>query len=155
MTVPSLKKITVEDGSTLVNSDFFETKENLELLVTDGSHVELDLDVPTLEVEGLYGSTLKLKGDAQSIELNASFGSQVDFDGSAQKVDFEASTGAWILAEEAKIGIAKVKAKEGANVQLGEVKTLDAEAQYGAEINYKGDPILSKKGEWAGVIQSD
>ncbi|WP_316746638.1 head GIN domain-containing protein [Pedobacter gandavensis] len=120
----NLTSITASGGSDVFGQNTLKTPK-LNLRVSGGSDVTLDILADDLQVTTSGGADAKLKGKVKNMIVQTSGGSDVD-------------------AYELISDYAKVTASGGSDANVYVNKGLEASASGGSDINYKGDAALNK-----------
>lgn len=116
----NVSKITATSGSDVYSNNTINA-ENLELSLTSGSDMSLDIITETLSCNTSSGSDMKLSGKTDKLYAQASSGSDID------AADLSAAT-------------SEVKASSGADITVNTSKELYAKASSGGDITYFGNP---------------
>ncbi|MFD2824309.1 head GIN domain-containing protein [Lacinutrix iliipiscaria] len=113
-------------------SDVFSTKiiraNQLELISTSGSDMDLEVETETLKCKATSGSDLKLKGQTNTFNAQATSGSDID-------------------AEDLIANSSRVKATSGAGITVNSKKELYAKATSGGDVTYYGNPEKVEKSD--------
>lgn len=115
-----LRSIRGHAGAKIASNELIEA-DKLIARATSGAEVRLDINVNALEGTANEGGILELKGKTESQEATANTGGQYRaFDLECQRTSARAST--------------------GGQIEIVATETLDANANLGGEIRYKGNP---------------
>lgn len=125
VTVPTLTSVKASGGSDVYNSGIFKF-DDLKLQASGGSDMKLDLTGARLECRASGGADLKLNGKVSFLDVEVSGGSDfIAYDLTAVK--------------------AKVSASGGSDAKISVTSELDASANGGADIYYRGNPSRVNK----------
>jgi len=105
--------------------------DKLNLDVSSGSHVKLELDANELHVETSSGSGVSLNGKATVFHVSASSGSDID-------------------AGALESNKCSANASSGSNIKVNVTGELDANASSGGDITYTGNPKTKNVRESSG-----
>ncbi|NET30925.1 MAG: DUF2807 domain-containing protein [Cyanothece sp. SIO1E1] len=120
VTYKKLRRIRASAGAQIY-SDEVITADYLYLKAASGGRVEMDLQVEDLEAHVKEGGTLELEGYAQSQRIGANTGGKFDgFHLEGERVYAKAGTGGTIIATA--------------------TQSIDASANTGGRIEYRGNP---------------
>jgi len=122
VTMPGLTGLDLSSGSH-VTINGLGMANSLEADLSDGSHLQGDIEV----------------GDAR---FDLSGGSEVTLSGSAGELTIDASGGSHAKLANLSVGNANVDASGGSHVTVNPSGTLDADANGGSHIIYLGNPTL-------------
>ena len=120
LTYTNLREIKARAGAAAFSDNTIET-EVLKLRFSSGASGELTITSNTLEVGVSEGGTLKLRGTTTYLEAKAATGGTL----SAYQLDSEKTI---------------VKANTGGSAKVIALESIDASANTGGSIAYKGDP---------------
>lgn len=126
VTFKELKAITASGGSDVFSQNTIKAG-SLTIGASGGSDVEVSLTCSDLQVSASGGSDVKLKGSADNMILNASGGSDVD-------------------AFEFVVNYSKAHVSGGSDANINVTKGLEASANGGSDITYKGNAALKRIG---------
>lgn len=136
ITLPNIKKIEAQEGSTVTTKDGIRS-DKIEVSAVGGSHLMASLVTPSAKCEANSGGSLELAGGIQNLQADASSGASID-------------------ATKVKSVNAKCDASSGASIAINEVSALKADASSGAHITYKGNPAkLEKNASSGGSVKQD
>lgn len=119
LSVGSLSKIVLSAGASVIKSQKI-IEENLELNLSSGSFLKLEIDVSSLSSNISSGSELILLGKAENTSFNISSGSDLD-------------------ANELITENATINTSSGSDAKINVNNTLNATASSGSSIYYKGE----------------
>ncbi len=122
--VPNLKEISASGGSDVYGKGNWEM-DNLEINLSGGSDLEMELT-------------------ANRLTCNASGGSDIDLIGSADKIDISCSGGSDVEAKKFMVKHCTVSASGGSDVEIHTTESIDASASGASDITYKGNPSQVK-----------
>lgn len=125
ITVPNLASIHASGGSDVYNNGYLKF-DNLRLQASGGSDMKLDINGARLTCNASGGADLKLSGKVSYLEVEVSGGS-----------DF--------IAYDLKAIKAKINASGGSDAKVSVSGELDASANGGADIFYRGNPTRVNK----------
>lgn len=120
VTYQELRKIRAQAGARIYGKEIIQT-DNIYIKAASGGRVELDLQVEALEADATEGGVVELGGFAKIQRLGANTGGQ--FDGYHLE-------GERVYA----------KAGTGGSIRANASESIDAAANTGGTIEYKGDP---------------
>lgn len=126
----TLDKLQASGGSD-VNSESVLKLDNLDLNVSSGSDVKLELEATKLHVESSSGSDVSLNGKALVAEVRASSGSD-------------------ITARDLEVKKCSASASSGSDISIKVTDELQADASSGGDINYSGNPKIKNIKESSG-----
>jgi hypothetical protein len=111
-----------------------------------GAAVKVDgmVKAANLDVDLSSGATLKGAFAATDLSVSQSSGAVAKFSGSADKLSVSVNSGANFWGYELAVGQCKVKASSGGNVEITVNSELDAHANSGGNIRYKGSCTVIK-----------
>lgn len=130
VTIAVLKELKASSGSD-VSSENVLKGDNIDIDVSSGSDVNVNLDYNTVELKTSSGSDAKIKGKAKNLKVNASSGSDID-------------------ADELESVNCKASASSGSDISVMVTGELTADASSGADIKYKGSPTSKNINESSG-----
>lgn len=122
--VPALEEISASGGSDVYGKGNWKMND-LEINLSGGSDLEMELT-------------------ANRIECNASGGSDIDLTGSADKIDINCSGGSDVEAKKFTVKHCTVSASGGSDVEIHATESIDASASGASDITYKGNPSQVK-----------
>ena len=93
----------------------------------------LDLDVSS-------GASVRLEVEGEMVDVDASSGATVTVKGSSERADIDASSGASVNAQYLEANHTSADVSSGASISCVAHKSIEAEASSGGSIKYKGDP---------------
>jgi hypothetical protein len=120
VTLPDLTKLNASGGSDVYSQGNWKVNA-LKMVATGGSDIKFELQGAVLETTATGGSDLTLKGKINSLTTSASGGSDV-------------------MAGDLQTDKAIVTASGGSDVTVNVTSQLDAKANGGSDIYYKGNP---------------
>lgn len=121
------------------------TCKNLNVIAaSEGSSLKLTniLKAEILQATVSSGAIINGVLDCGDLRLQTSSGASAALSGNVIKMKLEASSGSMVNAENLTVNYADVTASAGADVKLNVVKELQAVAESGSNIRYKGDGVL-------------
>jgi len=130
VSVKELKKLDVSSGSD-VNSQNTLNGENLDVKVSSGSDVNLDIYYKNFSVDTSSGSDATISGKTKNFEA-------------------EASSGSDIKAQDLESVICKVSVSSGSDATVSVTDELYAKASSGGDIRYYGNPQIKDINESSG-----
>ncbi|MCX7547240.1 DUF2807 domain-containing protein [Xanthomarina sp. F1114] len=131
-----LSSIIATSGSDVYTTNTIQAQD-IELITTSGSDMELSINATSISCESTSGSDLELMGKTDTFIAEASSGSSIE-------------------AEDLITVNAQVKASSGADIVVNTSKKLTATASSGGDIRYVGSPeVLEKSDNVSGSIKSD
>ena len=119
------------------------TYQNLDNIKANaGAIVESEdlLEVPTLSVKATSGARIELSVNAQSIDGGASEGGILRLEGSTEKQDIQVGTGGQYDGIYMDAKKTYVRSNTGGQAEVVALEVLEASANTGGSILYKGDP---------------
>ncbi|MDP3313883.1 head GIN domain-containing protein [Lutibacter sp.] len=142
------------DGTTIV----LYYSKNIEVLdANEGAKIvsENKLKQPLLDVKVQEGAIIKLDIDVKHLTIKTVSGGIIDLKGIAENQNIEANTGGIYNGFDVESKQAIVNSLAGSVVEIDVSEVLDAKAQFGGSIFYKGKPsIVKSKSVVKGVIKS-
>lgn len=161
-----LKSLKVSSGTEVTSQERLNF-DNLNLDLSSGGEVTLDLELNTLNIETSSGSAAHLilnlddlivdsssgaraylDVNAISVNVESSSGSSVNLEGTTSELEVQSSSGSNVDAEKLKSENVTSKASSGAYVTVYSVVNLKAETSSGGNIKYlnqpTGDVVLNK-----------
>lgn len=130
VSVKELTKINASSGSE-VKSENTLTGENLDVKVSSGSEVVIDVVYKNFSVDTSSGSEAKISGKTKTLKAEASSGSE-------------------IKANNLESKICKARASSGSEIDINVSDEIYANASSGADINYYGNPGVKDINESSG-----
>lgn len=130
VSVKELKKLDASSGSD-VNSQNTLNGESLEVRVSSGSDVNLDIHYKNFSVDTSSGSDAKIIGKTKNFEAEASSGSDID-------------------AKDLESVICKVSVSSGSDATVSVTDELYAKASSGGDVRYYGNPQVKDINESSG-----
>jgi hypothetical protein len=88
------------------------------------------------------GTRFTGKVTAKDMEVIQTSGSDIQISGSAQKINIESNSGASFKGYEFSVDYCVAKATSGAGIRISIQKELEAEANSGGAIHYKGNGVI-------------
>jgi hypothetical protein len=126
-----ISSIEVRAGATVDANETIIVKQ-LFLACKMGAEMELDIKTETLELESSMGSEVKLRGTAEDVKIKSKMGSSVN-------------------ASSLKSQKVRVSSSMGSEVSVFAEKELDASADFGASITYRGNPAMKSTSKFLGA----
>jgi hypothetical protein len=120
VTLPTLVSLAASGGSDVTTDGTF-TSDDLEIVASGGSDIEIDVAAGTLEAETSGGSDLLLTGSARSARVRSSGGSDLN----ASRLTADA---------------ADVHSSGGSDLAIAVRDSIVGEASGGSDVTYSGDP---------------
>ncbi|MBX7126640.1 MAG: DUF2807 domain-containing protein [Cyclobacteriaceae bacterium] len=130
------------DGRYMQVKLYYKELENIEGRAGARIWSEGTLTASHLSIVGKMGAEIELTLDAQQVELEASMGAEVELVGKAERFYVEAKMGTEVKASHLECESVEASASMGADVSVYAAKELDANAGFGAEVRYAGDPMV-------------
>ena len=130
VTVKELEKISASSGSDVRTENTLKG-DNLEIRLSSGSDVEMDVIYKNLSIDASSGSDAKLQGKVKTLEAEASSGSDIN----AQNLESQ---------------VCKVRASSGSDISVNVSEEIRANASSGADIKYYGNPDIKDIDESSG-----
>lgn len=126
----------------LTASVSFKTLEKLS--AGGGAYVEMkgNLTSSSLDMKFTSGSHFKGTVKTTALTVDQSSGSHIDVTGSTDKLNVEVSSGAQFRGFELKTDFCEAKATSGASVRITINKELNAKANSGGAVKYKGEAVM-------------
>jgi hypothetical protein len=117
----------------------YKTLDKLD--VTTGAEVEINgiLTATTLDLKANTGGIVKGEINITTFKVDQNTGSKITLSGKAENLDVEGDTGSKFLGEDLKTTNCTAAAGTGAGVVITVQKELNAKANTGGSIKYKGD----------------
>jgi hypothetical protein len=97
------------------------------------------------------GSQMKLSINAQNLELESSMGSEVDLSGVVDRLTVRSKMGSDVNASALKSQHVTVSSSMGSEVSVYAEEELNASADFGASITYRGNPSTSHTSKFLGA----
>jgi hypothetical protein len=120
VTLPTLVSLAASGGSDVTTDGTF-TSDDLEIVASGGSDIEIDVAAGTLEAETSGGSDLLLTGSARSARVRSSGGSDLN----ASRLTADA---------------ADVHSSGGSDLAIAVRDSIVGEASGGSDVTYSGEP---------------
>jgi hypothetical protein len=127
----NLMAIEARAGAIIRANETIEAKD-IFLVSKMGADMKLDVKAQRLELESSMGSEVKLTGTAEVVEIKSKMGSQVD--------------ASYLQSQEVT-----VSSSMGSEVSVFAEKELNASADFGATITYKGNPTMKHTSRFLGA----
>jgi len=163
VSTPSLEGINL-GGNTRLTFEAPIEKENFTVDIEDFCEVDLKLSTPHLKVDARGNSTLKVQGnigetkiesedfsevnidaiEAQHLSIDASGNTNITTSGNIEEMNIQASDFANIKAAKLNTKNTIIKASGNASIAIAAIDKLDVNASGFANVNYSGDPEISK-----------
>lgn len=144
VTYKNLKKVIAEQGSTVRSNNMIDMDDEFEIEARDASNVNLEIVADEIEVDVEGNSRVELKAEASEVEANVSSSSTLMLTGSAQELEVDADGSAEFLGYDFNSQEAELAANNGANIRVNVTEQMDAEADNGGKITYRGNPTETK-----------
>jgi hypothetical protein len=125
MAIEARAGAVVRANETIVAKELF-------LVSKMGADMRLDVKVQKLELESSMGSEVKLTGTTETLKIKSKMGSEVD--------------ASYLQSQEVT-----VSSSMGSQVSVFAEKELDASADFGASITYKGNPAKKHASRFLGA----
>ncbi len=153
-------KTVVEDGTLKItfNNDGINWNDNRKrklkayvsfktlnkLTASGGSDVILTapIKVSDLDLKFTSGTRLTGKINASNISISQNSGSEIIISGEAQKITVEATSGASFKGYDFNVDYCSARATSGAAIRVSINKELEAKANSGGAIHYKGSGVI-------------
>jgi len=121
---------------------YVTVKELVALDASSGSDVETEttLEGDELEVNVSSGADVKLQLHIKNFSIDTSSGSDAKLSGSVKYLNAEASSGSDINASDLEAAFCKAKASSGSDISLTVTEEIQAKASSGGDIVYSGNP---------------
>ena len=97
------------------------------------------------------GADMRLDINTKKLELDSSMGSEVDLTGVAETVDIRSKMGSNVDASFLQSQYVTVSSSMGSEVSVLAEKELNASADFGASITYKGNPPMKHTSKFLGA----
>jgi Putative auto-transporter adhesin, head GIN domain len=123
--------IEARAGAIVRANETIEVKE-LFLVSKMGADMRLDVKVQKLELESSMGSEVKLTGTTETLKIKSKMGSEVD--------------ASYLQSQDVM-----VSSSMGSQVSVFAEKELDASADFGASITYRGNPSMKHTSRFLGA----
>ncbi len=130
VTLRDLKRITASSGSDVESENTLEG-ETLDIEVSSGSDVKLDVFYKEISLKSSSGSDVRLSGKAKTFRANASSGSD-------------------IKARELQSSVCVVNVSSGSDATISVSDELHANASSGGDVRYYGNPTVVDVDESSG-----
>ncbi len=130
----------------------FKTLEKLD--ASGGADVSLlaPINVNILAMKFTSGSGLTGKLNAKELTIEQNSGSVIDISGTAEKIKIDVSSGASFKGYDFAANYCDAKATSGAGIRISIQKELNAKANSGGGIHYKGDGVVKELNVSSGGI---
>jgi len=125
-----INQINVNSGADVHSENTFSS-EKLELSVSSGAQVTMDLKVDDLTCESSSGAGMELRGEAKNLQVSSSSGSDID----AYKLTARECT---------------ATASSGSNIEVMVTDNFVGKATSGGDIRFKGHPHRAEKSNTSG-----
>jgi hypothetical protein len=114
------------------------------LTASAGADVIANAGITADELKMKFTSGTRFTGKitAKEIEISQNSGSEMSISGVAQKIKIEATSGAMFKGYGLAVEYCSARATSGAAVRISISKELDAKANSGGAIHYKGDAVI-------------
>jgi hypothetical protein len=119
--MPALTEIEASGGTEVIVSGTV-TGDELEIVASGGSDIELDVAVDRLDITSSGGADIEISGSANFAMAQSSGGSDLD----ARQLDVKE---------------AELRASGGADLAMSVSESIDARASGASDIDYYGDPV--------------
>ncbi|NQU85117.1 MAG: DUF2807 domain-containing protein [Mariniphaga sp.] len=120
VTVKTLEKLHASSGSDVISENTI-TGDELEVRVSSGSDIKIEVEVNSLDLKSSSGSDARIAGKAKYFKADASSGSD-------------------IKAQDLKTKNCEVEVSSGSDASVNVSGELIARASSGGDINYYGNP---------------
>jgi hypothetical protein len=97
------------------------------------------------------GADMRLDINTQKLELDSSMGSEVNLTGMAEKVEIRSKMGSHVDASSLKSQHVNVSSSMGSDVSIFAEQELNAFADFGGSITYKGNPSMKHTSTFLGA----
>lgn len=144
VTYKNLKKVIAKDGSSVESTGLINMDGDFEIEAEDASSIVLDISAGEIEVDVKGNSTVELNANASEVDADISSSSTLTLIGSGQELEVKADGSGQFVGYEFNSRDADLDASDGAIIQANVSEKLDAEADSGGSITYKGDPTNTK-----------
>lgn len=141
----NLRSLKISSG-TEVSATERMNFDNLNLDLSSGCEVVLDLEVKSLDLETSSGAEADLILDVDDLFVDSSSGSDVNLDVNAIKVDVESSSGSDVNIK-GKTSELRVETSSGSSVDAKELKSEDVTTKASSGSSITTYPIVNLKAE--------
>ena len=141
LVAPSIQSIDAQIGSR-VSTELWQSESPLSITAHNGSRGNFSIIAPEVIVSAENGSRIDLKAQASTTTIKSLHGSRVVLTGSTTEAFLTSEYGSKIDAQQALIDIVKAIARQGSQINLPNIETLDVEAKFGSSIRYEGEPTI-------------
>ena len=100
------------------------------------------IKVDDLELKFTSGTRLRGKIDASSLTIDQNSGSDINITGNARKISVEATSGAMFRGYDFNVDYCTARATSGGAIRVSINKELEAKANSGGAIHYKGEGVI-------------
>lgn len=153
ITLPTLEALEVRGGVDFT-TEAWKSTTPVSLKFFSGTEGDIAwLEAPTVAMALEHGSSVQVVVSTTESMVNASNGSVVELAGKSTTSTLVSEYGSEIRAQKTEMKSVTASAMHGANIRVGDVETLHAEAESGGDIEYTGDPILTTKGDETGRLR--
>lgn len=104
--------------------------------------VPVPLNLDDLKMKFTSGTRFSGKIKAKEMEVIQNSGSEIEIAGSAQKINIETTSGALFKGYDFAVDYCTAKATSGGAIHISINKELDAKANSGGAIRYKGEALI-------------
>ncbi len=133
LTTPGISSIEARNGST-IRGEKLPPQSQFALTLEDGSYADLAIDTDVLTAAASTGSSMNFEGQAKEAYITVEDGSR--FNG----LPFT-------------IASSSITAIQGSSVRAEVSDTLNARAEYGSSILYRGDAEVTESARYGGEIE--
>ena len=140
-------KISVDDGSyNNVDIKIYVTYVEVEkLMVNSGANIfsENVIKASKLTLSATSAGTIDIQAEVDQLEVNAGSAGEIELKGKAETAVIEAVSAGEVDAYEMVVNTVKVKAVTAGSAKVNVVKEIEAKAETGADIRFRGNPERS------------
>lgn len=124
------------------------------LKASGGAHVIVPVPVKVEDMEMHFTSGSLFTGNvtAKELDIIQNSGSVIEISGIAQKINIKTASGAMFKGYKLKVDYCIAKAASGGAIRLSINKGLDAKANSGGAIHYKGSAVIKEVSVSSGGI---
>ncbi len=130
---------------------YYTTLDNIDAKAGAVIRSEMTIDAKSFSIVSKMGSDVKLDLNVKSLEVDSSMGSEVELTGKAETVDIKSKMGSRVNASMLQSQDVTVTSSMGSDVSVFVENNLNASADFGASISYKGNPAHKNTSKFLGA----
>lgn len=134
---------------------YYTTLDNIDAKAGAVIRSEMTIDAKSFSIISKMGSDVKLDLNVKSLEVDSSMGSEVTLTGKTETLEIKSKMGSNVNASMLQSQDVTVTSSMGSDVSVFAENNLNASADFGASISYKGNPAHKNTSKFLGaeVIQ--